>query len=288
MRRGGRGLVYDQRLLCEKPIAMPNKTRRDSLGTPKRDSADGNAAGSLAKAIDVLEMIMASSPPPSAAHITDELRLPRPTTNRIIANLVRLGLLKRDVKQRQLVEGDRLLKLALNVLSGAAQRGPRHQILRELANRTHETCNVGTIVAGQVRYVDRVESEWPLSLRLEPGSAVPLHCTAIGKLLLGHMPAPQRDKYINTANLERFTASTIVDVDRLRAELDEITRQGFALDREEYLDGVVGLAVPIPGEGEYPVLALAVAAPSARVTADDLVFDLPHLQEAALKLANCY
>ncbi|MDO4683853.1 MAG: IclR family transcriptional regulator [Lautropia sp.] len=267
---------------------MSNKNRRDSQATPKRDAADGNAVGSLAKAIDVLEMITASSPPPSAAHITDELKLPRPTINRIIANLVRLGLLKRDVRQRQLVEGDRLLALALNVLSGAAQRGPRHQILRELASKMHETCNVGTIVAGQVRYVDRVESAWPLSLRLEPGSAVPLHCTAIGKLLLGHMPAPQRDRYLNTASLEPFTASTIIDVDRLRAELDQIARQGYALDREEYLDGVVGLAVPIPGKGEYPVLALAVAAPRARVAADDLVCDLPHLQEAALKLANCY
>ena len=267
---------------------MPNKTRPNLPPTRKTDAAEGNAAGSLAKAIDVLEMTMASSPPPSAAAITDELKLPRPTTNRIISNLVNLGLLKRDVRQRQLIEGDRLLRLALDVLSAAAQRGPRHQILRELANKTHETCNVGTIVAGQIRYVDRVESQWPLSLRLEPGSAVPLHCTAMGKLLLGHMPSAHRNKYLNTVTLERFTANTITDVEMLRAELDEISRSGFSLDREEYLTGVVGLAVPIPDGREYPVLALAVAAPSARITADELTRDLPHLREVAQRLAACY
>lgn len=250
--------------------------------------ADGNAAGSLAKAIDVLEMIMASSSSPSAAQITEELQLPRPTTNRIIGNLVRLGLLERDVKQRRLIEGDRLLQLALNVLSGAAQRGPRHQILRELAAKTHETCNVGTVVAGQVRYLDRVESQWPLSFRLAPGSTVPLHCTAMGKLLLGHMPIAQREKYLDSAALERFTGSTITDPDVLRAELDEIARMGYALDREEFLAGVVGLAVPVPVSSAHPVLALGVAAPRARIAADELVQDLPLLREAAWKLSNCY
>src|SRR5690606_3359907 len=105
---------------------------------------------------------------------------------RILSNLVKLGLLQRDTRLRQLHEGDRLLQLALGVVARAVQRGPRHEILRELAQKISETCNVGMIVGGRVRYIDRVEAQWPLSLRLEPGSELPLHCTAVGKLLLGH------------------------------------------------------------------------------------------------------
>lgn len=283
-----RSLVYDDDLALSTPRTMPKKTRQAPIALEQTTKADSHVTGSLAKSVDVLERIMASSQAPSAAELTDELKLPRPTTNRIIANLVNLGLLARDPKQRQLIEGERLLNLALNVLERAAQRGPRHQILRELSHQTRETTNVGIIAHGQIRYVDRVESQWPLSLRLEPGSTVPLHCTAIGKLLLGLMPVEQREKYLKTLKLTPFTPSTLTDPAALRAELDDISRCGFSLDREEYLSGVVGLAVPIPNGRSAPVLALAIAAPSARMTADELVGDLPLLRQAAEKLAKCY
>jgi len=250
--------------------------------------AEPGPAGTLGKAFDVLEMVLSADPAPSAAQITEALNLPRPTTNRILGNLVKMGLLKRDVRQRQLHEGDRLLKLAVGVVAHAVQRGPRHEILRALAEKISETCNVAMIVGGRVRYIDRVEAQWPLSLRLETGSELPLHCTAVGKLLLGHLPREQRDKYLRTMVLTRYTANTIIDSAALERELDEIAAQGLSQDNEEYLPGVVGLAVPIPSGDDFPVLALGVAAPSARVTVADMRRDLPYLREVAAKLALCY
>lgn len=255
---------------------------------PAGETSTTEGAGTVFKALAVLEAVIGSSPTPTAAAVTERLKIPRPTTNRIIANLIKLGFLKRDVTQRQLVEGERLLQLALSVLVRSAQHGPRHEILRELARRTGETCNVGTIVGGQIRYVDRVESQWPLSLRLDPGSAVPLHCSALGKVLLGHMPVAQREKYLSTLPLKRYTSNTITRVEVLARELDLVARRGFSLDNEEYFSGVVGMAVPIPNGDDEPVLAVAVAAPSARVTVTDLQKILPDLRDAAAKLALCY
>lgn len=260
----------------------------DTAGTTSDNASDTNNVGALSKALDVLEMIMGSAFPPSAARITEELNLPRPTTNRIIGNLVRLDFLKRDPKQRQLIEGDRLLALALSVIARATQRGPRHDILRELSLKTEETCNVGAIAGGRVRYVDRVEARWPLTLRLEPGSEIPLHCTALGKLLLGNLPREQREKYLKTMALVRYTDNTITDPDALEVELDRIVAEGVSLDNEEYLPGVVGMAVPIPNGEHFPVLGLAIAAPSARVTVDGLRADLPLLREYAERMTFCY
>jgi DNA-binding IclR family transcriptional regulator len=262
--------------------------RRAQAPAPSGEVSTTEGAGTVFKALAVLEAVIGSSPTPTAAAITERLKMPRPTTNRIIANLIKLGFLKRDVTQRQLVEGERLLQLALSVLVRSAQHGPRHEILRALAQRTQETCNVGTIVGGQIRYVDRVESQWPLSLRLDPGSAVPLHCSALGKVLLGHMPAAQRDKYLSTLPLKRYTDNTITQVEVLAKELDLVARRGFSLDNEEYFSGVVGMAVPILNGDDEPVLAVAVAAPSARFTATELEKDLPDLRDAAAKLALCY
>ena len=231
---------------------------------------------------------MSSEHPPSAARITEHLNLPRPTTNRIIGNLVRLNLLKRDPVLKQLIEGDRLLRLALCVVERATKRGPRHELLRDLSERTGETCNVGTIAGGRIRYLDRVESHWPLAFRLDVGSEIPMHGTALGKLLLAYLPAAQRDKYLGTIELTSYTGQTITDRTKLKAELDDIVRKGFSLDNEEYLPGVLGLAVPVPNGDSFPVLAIAIAAPSARLSPETLLEHLPLLREYAEKFALCY
>lgn len=256
--------------------------------TRGKASAQKEKSGSLGKALDVLDAVLNPPQTPTAAQISSSLELPRPTANRIIGNLISLGFLKRDPYRRDLMEGDRLLRLALAVVSRAAQRGPRHDILVELARATEETCNVGLITGGRVQYVDRVEAKWPLSLRLEPGSELPLHCSAIGKLLLGHLPEGQRDKYLQTIQLRRFTEKTITDVAVLKAELERVAEDGVAFDDEEYLTGVVGMAVPVLRKDRHPMLGLAVAAPSARVDVSGLRRDLPQVREAAEKLALCY
>jgi len=106
-------------------------------------------------------------------------------------------------------------------------------------------------------------------------------------LLLAHLPSPQRDKYLRTLELTRYTDQTFTDRMKLRAELDHIVENGFSLDNEEYLPGVLGLAVPIPNGDSFPILALAVAAPSARLTSDQLREQLPLLRKYADKFALC-
>lgn len=245
-------------------------------------------SGSLGKALEVLDAILRPAQPPSAAQVSASLGLPRPTANRIIGNLIRLDFLRRDPYRRDLMEGDRLLGLALAVVSRATQRGPRHEILVELARKTEETCNVGVVVGGAVQYVDRVESKWPLSLRLEPGSKIPLHCTALGKLLLAHLPSDQQEKFLRTIELTRYTEHTIDNISALKGELSRITEAGVAFDTEEYLSGVVGMAVPVPKRDGHPILGLAVAAPSLRVDVSALERDLPLVREAAERLAICF
>lgn len=251
-------------------------------------AADAASAGAVARSLDLLEMVMRAPYPPSAAQISEELKLPRPTTNRIIGNLVRMRFLRRDPLQRRLLEGERLLELALAVLARATQREPGHEILRELSRRTQETCNVGVIVGARVRYLDRVESHWPLALRLEPGSDIPLHCSALGKLLLAHLPRAQRERFLGSLDLARHTAHTVTDAQALELQLERIVADGYSTDDEEYLPGVIGLAVPIPARQGPALLGLAVAAPSARASLDELRGHLPLLRDFAARLAACY
>lgn len=252
-------------------------------------SAVGNGSGTIAKAFQILGYVT-SSPrhAVTVSEVAEELSLPRPTANRLISNMIKLGMLKREIGSTRIIEGDELVNISGNVLKGAASRGPRHEILRQLVIDTRETANVGAISAGQVVYLDRVEAIWPLAFRLDAGSRVPLHCSAIGKMLLSATPRAQLTKYLEAMPLSRRTQNTICDRDALEAELRTISENGVAFDNEECFEGVIGIAIPIPFKQTLHTMGLALVAPSARQTPDGLRGFLPAMEDAAAKLARCY
>ncbi len=246
-----------------------------------------DAAGAVPKALRVLETVAARKRPLSIAEIAAALDLPQPTAHRIVGTLERLGFVGREPGSRRVVEGGRLVGLGLDVLRTAASSGARHAILALLARKTGESCNLGVMANGHVVYVDRVESQWPLGLRFEPGSRVPLHCTAIGKLMLSQLPEPVLEAQLANEPLVRYTASTITEVRRLKKELRRTRRQGFSTDNQEFMSGVVCIAVPVQGPRDGQVCAgLAISAAQARLTLAGVKRFLPDLRAAAAKLSR--
>jgi 3-oxoacyl-[acyl-carrier protein] reductase len=233
-------------------------------------SADrgADAAGAVPKALRVLETVAGRKRPLAIAEIAAALDLSQPTAHRIVTSLERLGFLGREPGRRRIVEGRRLVGLGMSVLQAAAGSGARHAILTALARKTGESCNLGVVAGTNVVYIDRVESQWPLGLRFEPGSRVPLHCTAIGKLMLSQLPEGELEAQLGGHALTRYTATTITDLRRLKAELARIRRQGYSTDNQEFMSGVVCIAVPVKGprNGQQACAGLAISAAEARLT----------------------
>jgi len=246
-----------------------------------------DAAGAVPKALRVLEAVAERKRPLSIAEIAAALDLPQPTAHRIVSALERLGFVGREPGRRRIVEGGRLIGLGLNVLQAAAGSGSRHAILASLAKKTGESCNLGVMAGGNVIYVDRVESQWPLGLRFETGSRVPLHCTAIGKLLLSRLSDGALEAQLANGPLTRYTATTVTDARRLKAELQRIRKQGYSTDNQEFMSGVVCIAVPVEGPRNGQVCAgLAISAAEARLTLAGVKRFLPELRDAAGRLAR--
>jgi len=243
--------------------------------------------GAVPKALRVLETAAARNRPLALAEIAAALDLPQATAHRIVGLLEKLGFLAREPGRRRIVEGPRLVSLALSTLQAAAGAAGRHAVLAALAKKTGESCNLGVMAGGNVVYLDRVESQWPLGLRFEPGSRVPLHCTAIGKLLLSQLPEEALEAHLANGPLTRYTATTLTDARRLRRELVRIRGRGYSTDNQEFMSGVVCIAVPVHGPKNGGVCAgLAISAAEARLTLAAMKRFLPDLRAAAAKLSR--
>ena len=236
--------------------------------------------------VALLEVIASRDRLSSLQTLTEATGLPKPTLHRMLQQLEGAGLLQREGDGRHYGTGVRLRRLAENLLLNDSHHGARHALLRDLAARVGESCNLTALSGGEVVYLDRVETAAPLRFYLHPGSRVPVHCSASGKVLLAQMTAAQRQRLLAHTPLERCTANTLVDAARLERELKRVQRDGFAIDDEEFLPGLLCLAVLVPSAAGASNLCVAVQAPIVRLSPAKARALLPALQEAAARLAG--
>lgn len=267
----------------------PRPTRKSTKASRARGDEDrGVPLGASKKSITILELVAASREPVPMAELIRRTGLTKPTAHRITSALAEIGLLERDHFKRGYIEGPRLIKLALNTLAAAAPRALRHSILRAISESVGETCNFGVLAGSEVIYLDRVEAKWPLGLRFEAGSRVPAHCTAIGKLLLSRLPAQERDSAVSVLPLASYTSHTITSRDALLRALQRIAQTEIGTDEQEFIAGVVCVAVPVLSPARTVIGALAISAPHARVTLDRLLEFVPDMREAAERLGATF
>lgn len=233
----------------------------------------------------VLEEVARAGVPVTPTDVNANLELPKPTIHRLFAKLEEERFLQRDLDGRTYSPGPRLRTFAASILSSLRIRTARQAILRRLSREIGETCNIALPDRDAMLYLERVETEWPLRIQLPQGTRVPFHCTASGKMYLGSLAPNHLRRYLNATTLTQETETTITDRGALMAELTEIARNGFALDRAEFMQDMIALAVPIV-EGNGRLMAtLSFHAPTQRFDIDRALTHLDALRDAASELS---
>lgn len=234
----------------------------------------------VSRVMRLLTAVAENSGKLSVAELAALTQLPKPTAHRLCQQLEAGGYFLRDPGSRRYGVGYRLWSLGLNVVNAGVQP-ERRAILQRLVNEIGETCNLSMRLHDQSIYVDRVESRWPLRLNLEPGSMVPLHCTASGKLFLSAMIPARRHKLLNITGMPAHTPRTITDIDRFEQEVKLIKERGYSIDDEEFIEGLVALAVPVLNAQGQIVAGIACHGPKTRLSVETALSHLPLLRRAA-------
>lgn len=248
--------------------------------------APASTGSSAARSLRLLAILADEGRALSLAELATRLALPKATVHRLCAQLLDSGFLARDVDERSFSVGPALRQLAFDTLNHGVVRGLRHEVLSTLVGQVGETCNFTTRDGTRVLYLDRVEAQWPLRLTLDVGSQVPLHCTASGKLFLALMDAAQRDDLLARIPLPRMTPNTLTTLKALRAECEAIVARGYSCDNEEFMAGLIAVAVPVHDAQGRLRAAIAVHAPTARMSLAQAVRKRDALHEAARRMRD--
>jgi len=251
---------------------------RNALSARVDDMVGLGVAG---KAFAITELLVSRDYPVQMSEIVQISGISKPSSHRLVNFLVECGYAQRHPILTGYIPGKNLLLLAHQVLSNRTASRPQMIHIERLVSRVNETVNVGALIGNHVVYHDRVEASWPLGLHFEAGSKVPMHCTSIGKLMLALNTKRNVEVLLSEYVLQRYTRNTIINSPDLLRELEKIKSQDFSVDDQEFMDGVCCLAVPLRTSDGLVFAGMAVSAPEARLSRNDLEKLLPELRQAA-------
>jgi IclR family pca regulon transcriptional regulator len=244
---------------------------------------------SLERGLAILGCFSAARPVLGIADIADELGMSRSTTHRYVITLVALGYLEQEASRKYRL-GLRVTDLGMAALNATGLREHAHPYLQELRQRTSYTASLAVLDGPDVLFTDRAKSfrreQSKIELGLHPGSRLPAYCTAMGKLLLASLPAPEQDRLVSTIKLEKRGPNTITSKKALRAELDAIRDGGLAVNDEELAAEMFAIAAPVRNGGDDVVAAVSLVAHSSMISLQELVGALaPHLLATADRIS---
>jgi len=223
----------------------------------------GNQNGTQAvdRAARLLAEVVHSADPMTFTGLSAATGLAKSTTSRLLLALERNGLVRRDDHGRFL-PGEMFVSFAWRGGAGAGLVAVAQPFLEKLGKATGETVNLGVSSNGLVEPIAQVDSTYLIGGTNWIGLAVPLHCSALGKVLLAYGAA----HLVPGGRLERRTDKTITTEAALKQDLAAVRTRGYAVTDEELEPGLIAIAAPIHGLDGTVVAALSVSAPTTRMT----------------------
>jgi len=183
--------------------------------------------------------------------------------------------------------GTRVLRLGFSFLSSFSLATLAVPILEELTATFHESCSLSALEGDEIVYVARSATKRVMSVGLSIGSRLPAYCTSMGRVLLAALSEPELGQYLKRTTLKAHTPKTIVNKTALRAEIERVRQQGYAINDEELEMGLRALAVPIVTRTGRTIAAMNTGVHVSRVSRKELLARfLPALQRSAAMLGQ--
>ncbi|GAA2343439.1 IclR family transcriptional regulator [Saccharopolyspora halophila] len=233
---------------------------------------------SLERGLAVLSAL--ADGPRTLDELAERLGVHKTTVMRLLRTLEAGRFVRREDAHRYRL-GSTVFDLAHRALEDLDVRDVARAHLQGLGERSGHTAHLAMLDEDQVVYIDKVDSVHPVRMYSRIGRRAPVHCTAVGKVLVADLPASRRQRLVQRIGYPRFTPNTIDSPERFRVELDRVHNQGYAVDRNEHEDFTHCVAAPIRNHRGEVVAAVSMSVPKVILPLSELFTWLDDLRATA-------
>ncbi len=216
---------------------------------------------SLMRALDILDCFTYQKRVMSLSDVVQRTGLNKTTAKRLISNLAARGYLQQDSQSKTYQLGMRLFELGGIVFSSFSLRQAAAQPMNMLQEKTGATVLLGARIEDHLVYVDKREGRGKVRISSDIGWRRPLHYGMLGMVLLAYMEPREANRIIREYPLTAHTALSITDEDAFILRLGQIREKGYILEKEEAIEGFMGVAAPVRDYTRQVVAAMGIAWP---------------------------
>jgi IclR family transcriptional regulator, KDG regulon repressor len=220
----------------------------------------------IERAVSILNAFSPEDPELGVTELAERLGLHKSTVHRFMVNLDAAGLVERNPRTGRYRLGLRIFELGGLVMQQMNLWDEALPFLEGLVHDTGETGHLAVLDGGEAIYIERVEARRALRVPSAIGRGYPAHATNLGKVLLADLSRERVEAIVAERGLAAYTPHTITDLPRLEAELERIRALGYAVDNEEYDEGLRCIGAPVRDHSGHVVAALGIGGPVTRIT----------------------
>ena len=223
---------------------------------------------SVAKAIHLLDILAKERQSLSLLELSQRTGWPKSTIHALLSTMMDYSVIAQDNQDGKYHLGMHLFELG-NVVTGTWNAlEVARPYLQHIMLKTEESVNLGVMDRDEILVIEHIDSGNPLRVMIERGTRLPMHCTAMGKVLLASIPPSQAKRIIKNVPLQAYTPHTIVSVSDLEAELDKIRNDGYAIENGEMRVGMRAVAAPVYDVRGSAVYAIGITGMFRRISDD--------------------
>jgi len=222
----------------------------------------------LLNSFSILNILIKKNKSVTIHELSETLNLYPSTIHRILDTLHYLGYIEKRLDSDEYQLGLKAIELGLSKLHQINLIKEANPCLEALSKEMNENIYLGVLFEGEVMYEAKKEASRKISLITHVGTRAPLHCTALGKVLIANLPPKEREKILGDKPLQRFAKNTIVNRKVLEKVIEKVQKFGYAIDDEEHENEIRCVAAPIRNHQGKVIAAVSISGPSYRLTPD--------------------
>ncbi|EPD67264.1 IclR family transcriptional regulator domain-containing protein [Streptomyces sp. HGB0020] len=238
---------------------------------------------SFERGLAVIRSFDAEHPERTLSEVADACGLTRAAARRLLLTLLDLGYVHQGGRLFRLTP--RVLELGYSYLAGITLPQIAEPHLEQLVEQVRESSSLCVLDGDDVVYVARVPTRRIMSAAITVGTRFPAHLTSTGRVIMAHLPQEESDARLARIELLPLTEHSVMSTAALRAELQRVRRQGYALVDQELEEGLRSVAAPVRDRSGEVVGAVNIAVPAGRTSVESIRRDLlPHLLETVARI----